>query len=282
MSYSIYSSSVFNFSYLPFLSYQNNTRDAYVADLAPASSPLSKVKLLVCGGAGVGKTELVSSLKCSRLRSIFRRRSASDLAHMVANRTYGFDVQQATVPDAGNFSIWDFSGQQDYHVGHEHFLAANNAIFLVVFSLKDPIERQIAQVQHWLAMIRAKQNPGKFPRYLGKGVSHPFVVLVGSYADQQQPLLEPVPSETSNGEAFAVPSAASVMNPRIDNGRSVLEAMAAEFGGSFVFPNMVYTLDCRLAQTNEMRLLRSCLAHLHNTLIKVGIRVSLCTFVQTQ
>ena len=216
----------------------------------------------------MGKTELVSSLKCSRLRSIFRRRSASDLAHMVANRTYGFDVQQGTIPDAGNFSIWDFSGQQDYHVGHEHFLAASNAIFLVVFSLKDPIERQMAQVQHWLAMIRAKQNPGKFPR--PKGVSRPFVVLVGSYADQQQPLLEPVPSETSNGEMFTVPSAASMMNPRIDNGRSVLEAMAAEFAGSFVFPNMVYTLDCRLAQTNEMRLLRSCLCHLHSTLIKVG------------
>lgn len=198
---------------------------------------------------------------------------------MVANRTYGFDVQQATIPEAGDFSIWDFSGQRDYHVGHEHFLSASNAIFLVVFSLKDPIERQLAQVRHWLAMIRAKQNPGKFPRYLGKGASQPFMVLVGSYADQQQPVLEPVPSETSNGEVFVVPSAASMMNPRIDNGRSVLEAMMAEFGGSFVFPNMVYTLDCRLAQTNEMRILRSCLSHLHSMLIKVGGCEPLCVWV---
>ena len=224
----------------------------------------------------MGKTELVSSLKCSRLRSIFRRRSASDLAHMVANRTYGFDVQQATIPEVGDFSIWDFSGQKDYHVGHEHFLSASNAIFLVVFSLKDPIERQLAQVRHWLAMIRAKQNPGKFPRCLGKGASQPFVVLVGSFADQQQPVLEPVPSETSNGEVFVVPSAASMMNPHIDNGKSVLEAMVVELGGSFVFPDMVYTLDCRLAQTNEMRILRSFLSHLHSMLIKVGICELLC------
>ena len=190
---------------------------------------------------------------------------------MVANRTYGFDVQQATIPEVGDFSIWDFSGQKDYHIGHEHFLSACNAIFLVVFSLKDPLERQLAQVHHWLAMIRAKQNPSKFPRYLEKGVSRPFVVLVGSFCrTSSSPSWSLCPVRRPTERLLRCPQQPVVMNPHIDNGKSVLEAVVDEFGGSFVFPKMVYTLDCRLAQTNEMRVLRTCLSHLHSMLIKVG------------
>jgi death-associated protein kinase len=245
----------------------NNTRDLYVSEMSPAGAPVSKVKLLVCGGAGVGKTELVSSLRCGRLKSLFRRRSASDLAHMVSHRTYGFNVLQCAIPGAGDFSIWDFSGRKNYYLGHENFLVCANSIFIVVFSLRDPIDRQVAQVRHWLRIIRAKQHTNRGSNGLAN--HKPTVVLVGSFADQQQPVLESVPSEFSNGQVFAVPSAASVMNPHIDNGKSILSTVSKEFGHLFSFPEYVHTLDCRLSQTKEIRGLRSFLGVVKADLHKV-------------
>ena len=56
--------------------------------------PMGRAKLLVCGAAGVGKTELIDSLKCHLLRSLFRKRSASNLAQMILKRTHGMNIQQ--------------------------------------------------------------------------------------------------------------------------------------------------------------------------------------------
>ena len=225
----------------------------------------------------MGKSELVSSLRCGRLKSLFRRRSASDLAHMVSHRTYGFNVFQCTIPGAGDFSIWDFSGRKDYYLGHENFLVSGNSIFLIVFSLRDSIERQTAQVRHWLRIIRAKQTPPKgIPQEQDR---KPVVVLVGSFADQQQPLLESVPSESGNGQVFAVPSAASIMNPHLDNGVSMFSVVSKEFGHLFSFPDLVYTLDCRLSQTRDIRALRSLLGSLRNDLLKVTSFIGSVLFV---
>ena len=196
---------------------------------------------------------------------------------MVANRTYGFNVTQTTIPNAGDFSIWDFSGRKDYYIGHESFLQERNAIFLIVFSLKDPVDRQLMQVQHWLAMIKAKQSTAKYVSYRRHSTTKPFVVLVGSFADQQPPLLESVPSESGNGQAFAVPSAASVLNAKMDNGKSVFGKVVSQYSPYFVFPDIVYTLDCRLSQTQESKALRSLLGHLRQELIKV-CQLHLCSF----
>ena len=107
---------------------------------------MDRVKLLVCGAAGVGKTELIDSLKCRLLYSLFRKRSPSSLTQTILRRTYGMIVQQVTVPSAGNFSVWDFSGMREYYITHEQFLKMRNSIALVVFSLRDSLEKQLAQV----------------------------------------------------------------------------------------------------------------------------------------
>ena len=250
-------------------------RDCYVSELVMGQIPLNRMKLLVCGAAGAGKSELIDSLRCHFLRSLFRRRSASNLTQMLLKRTHGMTVQQANIPNVGEVSICDFSGMKEYYMAHEHFLDTNNAVVLVVFSLTEPIERQVAQVRFWLAMIKSKQAPSEVIRYAGRGLLRPFVILIGSFVDQQRP---PGLQERDSGDVFAAPLASSMEQP-LDNGKAVLKTMVDEFGDDFVFPDTVYTLDCRLSQTREIRALRSLLSTLRMQVLKVCDSSSVCVCV---
>ena len=154
---------------------------------------------------------------------------------------------------------------KEYYMAHEHFLGTNNSVVLLVFSLREPVEKQIAQLRFWLAMIKSKQPPGEGIRFAGRRSHKPFAVLVGSFADQRRlPTLE---EETS--DVFAVPLASSVQRVP-DNGRTVLQTLATEFGEFFHFPESVYTLDCRLSQTREIRALRSLLGDLRSKVLRVS------------
>ncbi len=90
------------------------------------------------------------------------------------------------------------------------------------------------------------------------------MVLVGSFADQQRP----ASLQEESGDVFAAPLASSMQQP-LDNGKSVLRMAVEEFGNDFVFPDTVYTLDCQLSQTREIRALRSLLGTLRAQLLKV-------------
>ena len=243
---------------------QGDLRDHYVSELVLGQIPIDRTKLLICGAAGVGKTELIDSLKCHILRSLFRRRSSSTFQQMILRRTHGMTVQHTTIPNAGNFSIWDFSGMKEFFVSHERFLGSTNSIFLLVMSLRDPVTKQLAQMRFWLAMIKAKSTPSEI---ICHSVNRPFVILVGSFADQQLPTGHG--DLHSSEDVFAVPLASSIQQP-LDNGRSVLETLSKEFGDFFDFSDTVYTMDCRLSQSQEMRSLRTLLASLHSRVIKVS------------
>ena len=247
---------------------QGNLRDHYVSELVLGQVPIDRVKLLVCGAAGVGKTELINSLKCNVLHSLFRRRSSSNFQQMILKRTHGMAVQHAVIPNAGSFSVWDFSGMKEFYVSHEIFLGGTNSIFILVLSLRDPINKQLAQMRFWLAMIKAKSNADSFST---KVLNRPFVILVGSFVDQQ------LPNNNVNlhsSDIFAVPLASTVQQS-LDNGKSVLQTLAKEFGDYFDFSNTVYTMDCRLSQSYEMRSLRMLLGSLHSRVVKASNEATL-------
>ena len=247
---------------------QGDLREYYVTERVQSQCPLDRAKLLVCGGPGVGKTELINSLKCNVLRSLFRRRSNSNFQQMILRRTHGMSVQQATVPNVGLFSIWDFSGLKEFYVAHENFLGGSNSVFLLMCSLRDSVGKQLAQMRFWLAMIKARTRPGEIAtRPVAR---RPFVVLVGSFADQENPMQgRGSLNDDDEDDVFAVPHPPSAGCP-LDNGRSVLEKLSQEFGDSFDFSNTVFAVDCRLSQSAEMRSLRSLLKSLHTNIIKVS------------
>jgi len=220
-----------------------------VDDLTPGVVCKDCVKLLVFGASKVGKTELVESLKCRFLRSLFRRRSSSsDVSWTASRQTHGIAIQRVTIPNSRDFSIWDFSGLKDYYLIHEMFINTRNSIFIVVFSLRDPVKKQIAQVRYWLSVIKAK---------LTFSVENkPHVVLVASFADYTQQAVEEDDVFVSNGGSQF-------------DGSQVLNFAIQQFGEYFLFQDMVHTLDCRLSQSTEMRVLRSTLASLRVATIKV-------------
>lgn len=235
---------------------------------------LSRVKLFVCGATGVGKTELIKSLKCHFLRSIFRRRSDSNLSHMIQQRTHGILVHQLTIPNSGNFSVWDFSGLKSYYSLHEEFLSMTNSLVLLVFKLSDPLEQQVAQLRFWLALIKAKQAQTDTVRFGGACEHKPSVVLVGSFANLPTTDLR-VENEPEDiyGEATDDHPVTSNLNNSSERGpgAQVLKAIKTEFGSYFSFSDCVYQLDCRLSQTSEMKALRQHLGALRRNLIQVGV-----------
>lgn len=235
---------------------QGNLRDKYVNDLIPGTVHMERIKLLVYGASGVGKTELVESLKCRFLQSLFRRRSStSDVNWETSRQTHGIAIQQATIPNSREFSIWDFSGLKDYYLIHERFMNARNSIFIVIFSLRDPIEKQIAQVKFWLSVIKAKLTLSVETK--------PHVVLVASFADYLRQSVEVL----EEGGLLATNGGNGRINQH--DGSKVLSFAIQQFGQYFLFQDMVHRLDCRLSQSTEMRLLRSTLASLRVVILKV-------------
>ena len=239
---------------------QNNVHDQYIRDLVPKQATISRTKLLVCGAAGVGKTELIHSLKCHFIWSLFRRRSALSLAHMIQHRTHGIEIHQVSIPNAGDFSIWDFSGMMSYYPLHEEFLSMTNSIILLIFSLRDPLERQLAQLRSWLAMIRAKQKLSSTIRFAGQPERAPNVILVGTFADQVPELSEDLENE------FTIPLASTLSQAGPNH---VLDTIRKEFNDRFTFSQQVFTLDSRLSQSSEIKSLRQHLGAVRQQVLQV-------------
>ena len=225
-------------------------------DLITGVVCMDRVKLLVCGASGVGKTELVESLKCRFLRSLFRRRSSSsDVNRAASKHTHGIAIHQTTIPSSKEFSIWDFSGLKDYYLIHEKFMSSRNSIFIVVFSLRDPIQKQIAQVRFWLSFIKAKLT-------LSISVeAKPHIVLVASFADCSH----------QGGERLVESDSFITNGGNQVNGNKILNFAIQQFGQYFLFQDMVHRLDCRLSQSTEIRVLRSTLASLRVATLKVCV-----------
>lgn len=53
---------------------------------------------------------------------------------------------KVTISGAGNFSAWEFGGFKAYYSVHEYFFGFGNAIFMVLFSLRDDYEKQLDSV----------------------------------------------------------------------------------------------------------------------------------------
>ena len=182
-------------------------------------------------------------------------------------------VQHLSIPSAGDFSVWDFSGLKDYYVAHEHFLETRNTVIVVLFSLRDPLQKQIAQVRFWLSMIKAKQAPSPIIHFAGRKARKPPVLLVGSFADQQQLSLLFQRGRDSD-DIFAAPLASSILQQQSDqylssNSSAVLEAMVKDFGEHFVFEDCVHSLDCRLSHSKEIRSLKERLGVLRQQVLGV-------------
>ncbi len=266
-------------------------RQRCLRELSPNGTRVNRVRLLLCGASGVGKTSLLSSLRTKFLRTLRRPTfGGSYLGSSALDHTYGFCMQRLLIPNAGEFSVWDFSGRKQYYPAHEYFLDCRNGLYLIVYRSADPLELQLAQVRFWLAMIKSKHKPHPFIHFAGHYIHKPFVILVSSFSDtspnsgmfrstsggsgfeEEDDFLATSPlSEQTTPPPYSrnYPPTQERFPGRSASKSSVLQYVVHEFGDHFNFTDTVFQLDTRQPRGREMKRLRTLLGILRTAILDV-------------
>ena len=86
---------------------------------------------------------------------------------------------QCNLGQAGELSIWEFSGVESYHMVYDHFVGNTNCIHTVVFNVEDKPEVQLAQVRYWLHFLQSRVPPveplGEYTPFISRFFSVNFL-----------------------------------------------------------------------------------------------------------
>uniref|UniRef100_A0A8C5P9B4 non-specific serine/threonine protein kinase n=1 Tax=Leptobrachium leishanense TaxID=445787 RepID=A0A8C5P9B4_9ANUR len=125
--------------------------------------PYNRMKLLIMGNTGSGKTTLV--------RQLMKRNHPNQESEKF---TVGIDVKdwhilaRSKVKREIVLNVWDFAGQEEFYSTHPHFMTPR-ALYLVVYDLSKG-ESEVDAIKPWLFNIKARAS------------SSP-VILVGTHLD---------------------------------------------------------------------------------------------------
>ncbi|XP_066297501.1 death-associated protein kinase 1-like isoform X1 [Branchiostoma lanceolatum] len=196
---------------------------------------VNKIKLIVCGDEATGKSTLIGSLCRTGIKAAFTREKHKQPETNARNPTAGVDVGNLTVPNAGEFAIFDFAGQAEYYVTHAMLMHAKLGVYVTVYNITDDVETQTQQSQRWLRMIKAGNADPSFT---------PKVVLVGSHGDK-------IDKQKGMSRAAAL-----------------LRSMREQFRHQLDISTEAFVLDCEVSQSSDMDRLRKHLAFLKQEVLK--------------
>ena len=120
----------------------------FVKQLPKVPISTSRMKLMIVGKKGSGKTSLFEALKMKSLKQRQKRNNAQD-----PEPTAGIHVENLKFKDI-TFSTWDFSGDEQYYTTHQLFLS-ERVIYLLVCNMMDP-ESEDSRIEQWLELITRK------------------------------------------------------------------------------------------------------------------------------
>ena len=187
----------------------------YLKSVLEDAKPYARMKLMVVGVQGIGKTSLLELLRAEG-GSYRRTKQSEHWARRMGNKNMamksGRGVSMSTVGvDIGDwtyekkiknqnsfgpvvFRTWDFGGQQEYYTTHQYFLS-KRSMYLVLWKIADG-EKGINEIQQWLINIQARapncpviivgtyqdvissQFPPSFSDYLQNKIRERFINLV--------------------------------------------------------------------------------------------------------
>ncbi|GBN38940.1 Death-associated protein kinase dapk-1 [Araneus ventricosus] len=257
-------------------------REEYISQLIPSTKPISKIKLKLFGHSGVGKSTFIDSLKCGYFVSWFRRSVGSMSPKNTRNKksdsmsqsvielnssgtnnlqfetnyetyTHGIDVQQLNISGIGEISLWEFSGHEPYYMIYDNFIGNTNCLHLVFFSLSDPYDTQVQQVQFWLSFLQSRIPVHEPLGFGGKSGKAARIALVATHADSSSCHRVAATGEYVSSEAT-----------------SVLRTMQLKFGKIFDLHETVFVLDAHVVGSPALKALKNYVAH-HKDKVTQGL-----------
>ncbi|KAJ1529280.1 hypothetical protein ONE63_006078 [Megalurothrips usitatus] len=148
----------------------------YLKSVLEDAKPYARMKLMIVGVQGIGKTSLLEQLR--QEGSGFRKRPPSEhwakrMGNKNVNTKTSRGVNMSTVGvDIGDwvyekkrgqansnygpvvFRTWDFGGQREYYATHQYFLS-KRSLYLVVWKISDGA-KGIQEILQWLVNIQAR------------------------------------------------------------------------------------------------------------------------------
>jgi len=116
-------------------------------------SPLSSVRLHLCGNGNAGKTTLLRMLKGEY--------DGSD-----PGRTVGVEISRLEL-EGREFSVFDYGGQKEFHTTHDRFFEGSASVFVIVVSLVDElgelrmVEEILEEIGYWNRFVNSCCEKGE-------------------------------------------------------------------------------------------------------------------------
>ncbi|XP_022171675.1 leucine-rich repeat serine/threonine-protein kinase 1 isoform X1 [Myzus persicae] len=147
----------------------------YLKSVLEDAKPYARMKLMIVGVQGIGKTSLLDQLRQEGTGS-YKKKPVDHWAKRMGNKninqktnkgtnisTVGVDIGDWVYEKKirGNsqygpvmFRTWDFGGQNEYYATHQYFLS-KRSLYIVVWKITDG-HRGIAEILQWLVNIQAR------------------------------------------------------------------------------------------------------------------------------